>query len=66
MPDGAPPHGLLRPPYPGSDEAVERGCTCPVFDNHRGKGFGDGMYYITPDCPVHDPPDAFKLFEPEC
>lgn len=25
-------------PNPGSDEAVERGCTCPVIDNHYGSG----------------------------
>ena len=25
-------------PSPGSDEAVEKGCRCPVMDNCRGRG----------------------------
>jgi len=47
-------------PAPGSFEARDLGCTCPVFDNHYGRGFaGDGMVYgwiITEGCPVHAKP----------
>lgn len=25
-------------PNPGSNEAIDLGCTCPVLDNCRGKG----------------------------
>lgn len=41
----------------GSDEAIKQGCTCPVYDNARGKGImGDGEkygYWITAGCPLH-------------
>lgn len=39
---------------PGSDEAIEAGCTCPVLDNCHGKG-GDpfGYFWINLDCPIH-------------
>jgi len=44
-------------PNPGSDEAVEQGCTCPVSDNHYGKGFPYGetsqAFYISTNCPLH-------------
>ena len=43
-------------PPPGSDAAVESGCTCPVLDNHHGKGFlwdGAPVYWITEGCPLH-------------
>lgn len=41
---------------PGSDEALDAGCTCPVVDNNHGRGSykGDG-FIITMGCPVHDP-----------
>jgi len=45
---------------PGSDEAVEAGCTCPVLDNARGKGWQGGesddgkpIYWISEGCPLH-------------
>jgi hypothetical protein len=44
---------------PGSDEAIEMGCTCPVLDNGHGKGawgWGTGdapVFWISGDCPVH-------------
>lgn len=41
---------------PGSEEAEKAGCTCPVIDNHYGKGmpFKDGpKYWINGDCPIH-------------
>jgi len=43
-------------PTPGSDEAVKQGCTCPVLDNARGKGFmmqGERCFWYSGDCPVH-------------
>lgn len=43
-------------PKPGSDEALEMGCTCPIYDNMRGKGaYGgpEGAFYISLECPLH-------------
>lgn len=45
-------------PNPGSDEAVELGCKCPVMDNRRGKGayfdaFGMPVFWYSDDCAVH-------------
>lgn len=44
-------------PNPGSDEALNLGCICPVLDNCHGRGLGDngekhGWVYRM-DCPVH-------------
>lgn len=40
---------------PGSAEAVDEGCSCPVFANKFGRGpHGDNTRYITnPHCPLH-------------
>ena len=46
-------------PPPGSPDATKQGCTCPVFDNCKGRGCGltdkDGnpLYYINEKCPLH-------------
>ena len=45
-------------PNPGSDEAIEQGCTCPVMDNAHGAGFPWGedseiCFWTTADCPLH-------------
>ncbi len=48
-------------PKPGSKEATEQGCTCPVIDNGHGKGYmggvkdkdGNVMFVINASCPVH-------------
>lgn len=43
-------------PNPGSKEAIEQVCTCPVVDNHYGKGvpWGDEVqFWYTQGCPVH-------------
>jgi len=42
-------------PNPGSNEAIEMGCTCPVLDNGHGKGsmYGEGLFWINQDCSVH-------------
>lgn len=46
---------VSRPPNPGSDEALDRGCTCPVLDNNHGRYVGwRGGWIITPGCPLHD------------
>jgi hypothetical protein len=43
-------------PNPGSDEAIEQGCTCPVLDNgHGDQTLGDTRgFWITSGCPLHD------------
>lgn len=41
---------------PGSEEAVEKGCTCPVVDNHYGQGvdiYGDIQFWVNGNCPIH-------------
>ena len=46
---------------PGSDEAIEAGCTCPVIDNVHGRGCMGGVkdeqgrtvFVIRLDCPLH-------------
>ncbi len=41
---------------PGSDEALDKGCQCPVLDNGHGRGIiidGRTEYWINGDCPIH-------------
>jgi len=38
---------------PGSDAAVDAGCTCPVLDNARGAGLPGGLFWMNDGCPVH-------------
>lgn len=42
-------------PSPGSCEAIDAGCTCPVLDNAYGEGIaGNGeRYWKSFDCPIH-------------
>jgi hypothetical protein len=45
-------------PNPGSDEALDLGCSCPVLDNAHGRGIwtGNGLepaFWISADCPLH-------------
>jgi hypothetical protein len=41
-------------PNPGSDAAIDMGCTCPVLDNGHGRiNDGKGPFWITEKCPVH-------------
>lgn len=46
-----------KQPNPGSPEAIEQGCKCPVMDNHNGMGLitGDGQpkFWINFDCKLH-------------
>lgn len=37
---------------PGSDEALDNGCLCPVLDNGHGKK-RDGLFWRNADCPLH-------------
>jgi len=37
---------------PGSKEAQDEGCTCPVLDNNYGKGI-NGSFWMNGDCPLH-------------
>jgi hypothetical protein len=42
---------------PGTQEAIDAGCTCPVIDNHYGKGIpepdGTVHYWYSSSCPTH-------------
>lgn len=43
-------------PNPGSDEAIDAGCVCPVLDNAHGKGYyagPPGTFVMNEDCLVH-------------
>lgn len=43
-------------PNPGSQDAIDQGCTCPVLDNRHGKGAylrGDNVFWIDATCPIH-------------
>ena len=45
-------------PNPGSDEAIEQGCRCPVIDNGHGTGYyttdnGVPVFVINETCPLH-------------
>ena len=50
----------LTTPNPGSGEALDMGCTCPVMDNRRGTRFMgySGVYAINQTCPVHNPKET--------
>lgn len=53
---------MSKPPAPGSDAAIEAGCTCPVTDNGHGDGRpspdgGEEFVYVL-GCPVHAPATA--------
>lgn len=43
--------------YPGSKEATDKGCLCPVIDNHHGNGVpqrdGSVLFWHNHDCPMH-------------
>lgn len=41
--------------YPGSHSAIKAGCTCPVIDNHYGKGRREDYneYLVNDTCPLH-------------
>ena len=44
-------------PNPGSKEAQQMGCACPVIDNHYGQGVtveGKRQFWMVEGCPLHD------------
>ena len=47
----------MQTPNPGSPEARDTGCKCPVLDNAHGRGhLGDGEQFgwvVRGDCPTH-------------
>jgi hypothetical protein len=47
--------GLSDPPNPGSKEAQDLGCLCPVLDNAHGKGYMGmkDVFVYQQDCPIH-------------
>jgi len=43
-------------PSPGTPEALDLGCTCPVLDNNHGDGFvvnGERIWWRNAECPLH-------------
>jgi len=40
---------------PGSDKAIQHGCTCPVMDNNYGEGLGDNhtAFWYNSSCQYH-------------
>jgi hypothetical protein len=42
----------MTDPKPGSPDAINSGCTCPVIDNHHGRGDPRG-WWVSGDCPLH-------------
>ncbi len=40
---------------PGSDDALEAGCRCPILENGHGRGYMgmEGFYVYTEDCEYH-------------
>lgn len=53
-------------PNPGTKEAIEAGCLCPVIDNGYGKGSGyldkngGPTFWKNWDCPLHGIKDRQK------
>jgi hypothetical protein len=47
-------------PNPGSKEAIELSCCCPVWDNHNGKGVGGNGekygWWNNSECLLHGEP----------
>lgn len=42
-------------PNPGSDEALNLGCLCPVLDNGHGRGYlGSENFVVALHCPIHN------------
>ena len=52
-------------PNPGSEAAVDAGCTCPVMDNAHGEGaWGssgeDAVFWVVEGCTLHATPTTSK------
>lgn len=57
---------MSEKPNPGSDAAIALGCTCPVIDNHYGRGvpyrgpnYG-ASFWRADNCPLHGLGDSPK------
>ena len=50
-------------PNPGSNEAIEQGCLCPVLDNAHGRGYmgQPDVFVMVAGCPLHDVPEDWTL-----
>ena len=48
-------HKLKSTPKPGSQEAIDAGCKCPVLDNACGTGYlgMPGVYVMSANCSIH-------------
>jgi hypothetical protein len=46
---------MRETPKPGTKEAIDAGCTCPVIDNGHGRGYygQPDVFVYTVGCPVH-------------
>lgn len=45
---------MKKVPNPGSIEAFERGCVCPIIDNQHGKGsYKSEGFIVHEECPLH-------------
>ena len=43
-------------PYPGSREARDAGCRCPIIDNAHGRGYmcdNHERFVVNDNCPIH-------------
>lgn len=49
---------MSETPNPGSDAALDLGCTCPVLDNGHGRGYqgNPDLFAMSLDCPLHGIP----------
>lgn len=45
----------MQLPNPGSKEALDMGCECPILDNSHGRGYlgMEGVYVYNLECPLH-------------
>ena len=53
-------------PNPGTQAAIEAGCTCPWMDNRNGvvlNESGQRTYWYSSDCPVHGIPQEQEADE---
>lgn len=47
-------HQKMNSPAPGTREAIDAGCSCPVLDNSHGWGYRRrGEFIISMGCSVH-------------
>ena len=46
----------MKVPNPGSQDAIDQGCTCPIIDNGHGSDRIGKIrgFYISKGCPLHD------------